>query len=181
MTIKPDKNHVFIFFCLLLLLSALMPLYYFGLNTPLWQAFAFHSPLFLIVLLDGVAYGRTFVLDEEGYTVCFMGFRKKYLWSELRTRRIQPYPKFAVRSRGDFPYRQVAIFSPRRFRKSRLIRPGLYRIFHPLSFMYINFYIPDPVVCGQTIHRRGRHYEADEQEFREKMKQWHVELEEWGV
>ena len=34
---------------------------------------------------------RTLIMDEEGCTVSFLGFRKKYLWKNLRIKRIERY------------------------------------------------------------------------------------------
>ena len=138
-------------------------------------------PIIVLMPVLSVAYGRTFVLDSQGCTVCFLWLRKKYLWDELLTKRIGAYPKLMLNSRGECPYRRGATFAPFRFRHSRYISPKLYSILYPWSFVYINLHIPDPVICGSVVRYPGRYYEADEQEFREKMKQWHVELEEWNT
>ncbi len=36
-----------------------------------------------------VCFGRSFILDERGSTVCFWGYRKTYSWGQLTCKRVQ--------------------------------------------------------------------------------------------
>ena len=173
MVIKRDEYYTLtsligVFACVSILL-----IYVYGCNLSIGVAFMINSPAYLIAIFGLIATGRTFILDQEGCTVLFWKYRKKYTWGELKTKRIESHhlPSM-LRGRYTCPYLTEAIFSPYRIHKPKLIRAGLYSLFHPFSCIYINFSNKD------ANYQHGRYYEVEEATFRQKMKEWGVELEE---
>ena len=172
MLIVRDKNYnlyfaVYIFVCISLLL-----IYVYGFeDVSISFALLINSPAYLIGILGLISTGRTFIMNEEGCTVCFWKYRKKYTWGELKTKRIESHVLPSMFRGSVFcPYLKEAIFAPYKIRKPKVIRADLYSIFHPFSCIYVNFAIEDEK--WQT----GRYYEVEETTFKEKMKQWSVEL-----
>ena len=179
MTIKRDKDYLFKMIVTWVGMAFLAVLYRFGLQMPIQTFLLLHSPLFLYLLAFAVSYGRTFILDAEGCTVCFLWFRKHYCWDDLKTKRVERYPQFSLVKSGDCPYQKYVAYAPYQVHKPRWVKPLFYNILHPWSYIYFNFYISDPNTKGifGPIIYRGRHYEIHEAEFLEKMRQWHVDLE----
>ena len=171
MVIVRDKNYslyfaVYIFACISLLL-----IYVYGFDVSIGFALLINSPAYLTIILGLISTGRTFIMDEEGCTVCFWKYRKKYSWGELKTKRIEKHVLPSMfRGRISCPYLKEAIFAPYKIRKPKVIRAELYSIFHPLSCIYINFALEND--NWQT----GRYYEVEEATFRQKMKQWGVDF-----
>lgn len=180
MTIKRDKDYLFKMIVTWAGMVFLAVMYRFGLQIPFKTFLLLHSPLFLYLLAFSVSYGRTFILDAEGCTICFLWFRKHYFWEDMKFKMIEQYPQFALIPSGDCPYKTYAAFAPYRVHKPRWIRPLFYNIIHPWSYIYLNFYIPDPPAKQKGFFGpptyKGRHYEVHEAEFMEKMYLWHVNL-----
>ncbi len=172
MIITRDKEYKEMFVVYSVCAAGILGCFIFGLN----KSFVFVLlliPVYFFMALYLISYGRTFVLNEYGCTVHFWKYKKLYTWDQLKTKRIEKYnsrPLINGTYRGY--YLTEAIFCFRKIRKPKFIRPSTYSIIHPFSCIYINFN-PTP-----ENWKRGRHYEVDEMEFREKMKQWGVELEE---
>ena len=122
---------------------------------------------------DFVSTGRRIIMDEQGCTVCLGKLQKTYTWTELKTKRIEKhYLPSMMKGYYHCPYRDEAIFAPHKIHKPRFIRGNLYSsLLHPFSCIYVHFSVGEKWTTG-------RYYEVDEQEFRAKMKQWGVELEE---
>lgn len=172
MVIERDKDYKIYVVAYVIASIVLLLLYIYGFNTSIGFAFLINIPVFLISILGSIAIGRTFIMDEEGCTVCFWKYRKKYAWEELKTRKIEEHHLPSMfRGRYSCPYLKEAIFAPHKIRKPKVIRAQLYSLFHPLSCVYINFSIGD-------VPYHGRYYEVDEVTFRQKMKEWGVDLEE---
>lgn len=180
MVIKRDKEYRITMILCLIGIVVLGFIYTLGLNTSIWVFLALHSPLFLYIGLHAIAYGRTFIFSPEGCTVCFLWFRKTYYWNEFRTKKTEIYPHFTIVPAKGCPYKKYVMFAPFRVRKPTLIRPLFYNMIHPWSYIYINFYIPDPRKKGLLgkITYRGRHYEIHEDAFMDKLAQWNVELDD---
>lgn len=168
-----------IFVCLI----AVGFIYHFGMDEPISVILVIHSPVILFYFSHMVAYGRTYVLTAEGCSVRFLWYEKTYLWEDLTTKRIVKFSKYSgFPINRAYPYNLYAIFAPYNVRKPHWLHPVYYNCIHPWSFIYINLDNPDTKnrrgrQCnGHT--RRGRHYEVNEDVFREKMRLWHIVLEE---
>lgn len=175
MVMERDKYYrayvaAYVFVCVFVML-----LYVYGGNISFGLAFLFNSPVFLLTILGGISQGRTFIMDEEGCTVCFWKYKKKYTWEDLITKRIEEhdFPSI-IRGKNSCPYLKGAIFAPYKIHKPKAIGTSLYSLFHPLSCIYINFSLED------VNYENGRYYEIEEAVFMEKMKQWGIALEEPG-
>lgn len=173
MLIERDKDYKFVFFVYVLFSIFLLLLCVYGFDISIDLALLINSPVYLIIILGLISTGRTFIMDEDGCTVHFGKYRKKYTWNELTTKRIEKHnlPSMLA-GRFSCPYLDEAIFSPYKIHKPKVIRVGLYSIFHPFSCIFVNFSL------GNEDWQRGRYYEVEENIFREKMKEWGVELDE---
>lgn len=170
--VQRDEHYKFKAICLLVVCFTVVLIYVIGFNTSFATALLINSPIFIVLIPALIAEGRTFLLDKDGCTVCFGKYRKKYLWNELKTKRIEEHDlPTMLRGRFSPPYLKEAIFSPFKIHKPKMIRANVYCLFHPFSCIYINFALKD------VKYENGRHYEVDEEEFIEKMNQWSVTLE----
>ena len=117
-----------------------------------------------------LAFGKTFILEEEGCTVCFLWYRKEYRWDELQVKRYANY-------RPCIPLlkcycKEGAEFSPKNLHRPRWLAAADYcEMFHPMSFFFIYFY-PENMRSRSLMF-----YVVDGNEFREKMREWGVPME----
>lgn len=170
MVIHRDKDYMLYVAIELFLCVALLFLYVFGCDMTIGFALLFNSPVYVIVILELISAGRTFIMDEEGCTVCFWRFRKKYTWTELRTKKIEEYYLPSITDgKLRCPYTKEAFAAPYKIRKPRMIRSNLYSLLYPFSFIYVNFSLKN------KNWKTGRYYEIDEGIFRQKMKDWDVD------
>lgn len=128
---------------------------------------------FLIMLPWCIASGRTLIMDESGCTVCLLGYKRHYRWSELTTKQYIHYENC-------FEYRslctEAAEFSVKKARIPKWMKAYTYsQFFRPFSFFFV-YFPPDPRPKNEGLYPII--YEADEQMFRAKMKEWHVEMKE---
>lgn len=126
--------------------------------------------LFFGAMRYWIATGRTLIMNEDGCTVCFGWYKKKYKWDELKVKRMEDYRNaFGYRS----PYTKGVIFSPNIIHKPKWLKPEEYSIHvHPITFFFV--YFPP---AKRTRANGPALYTVDEEVFREKMKIWNVELE----
>ena len=173
MVLKRDKYYKFQVFAYIFSFVCLSLIYVYGMQAPLCIALLINTPAYLLIILSLISTGRTFIMDEEGCTVCFWKYCKKYTWKEMKTKKIESHDLPSM-LRGKFtcPYTKEAIFSPYRVHKPKSIRSWLYSLLHPLSCIYVNFSLEN------DSYELGRYYEVDEKIFRQKMEQWGVQLEE---
>lgn len=148
-------------------------IYVYGLDTSIGFAILLNLPVVLLCISGIISYGRTFVLGKDGCEIRFWRFRKKYTWGELKTKTIETHDlPSMLRGRYSYPYLKEAMFAPFRIHKPKIIRAEMYSIFHPFSFIYINF------ATNVAGYQNGRYFEVDEAEFRRKMTEWGIQLEE---
>ena len=169
MIIKRDKDYKIYCFMLVFTCVFLILVYIFGKNAPLHLALLLHSPVFLFIILSMIAMGRTFVLDKNGIIVCFWKYRKTYTWNQLQTKRIETYNLPPI-GRIACPYTKEAIFSPYKIHKPKAMHSSFYSIFHPFSYIFINF-SPE-----NKKYQTGRYYEIEESVFWEKIQEWGIDM-----
>ena len=149
MIVKKDKEYWFYVCFSHIGVLIVMIAFYFGLNLTIGWTLVVYAPLFLIIVLGAIIYGRTFILSAEGCTVCFLCFQRTYRWEELQTKRIERYPKYSlVRPMKYNPYQKYAMLAHYRVRKPRWVYPEQYSSLHPWSYIYLNSII-------QTINYLG--------------------------
>ena len=121
---------------------------------------------------------RTLIMDEEGCTVCLWFIRKKYLWKNLRVKRIEHYY-----NAPGYYYTEGVVFSIHKIHKPKWMHASTYsNLVHPFSFFYVYFSIKPYIWRGGDREiNGGRKYEVDEEMFLEKLKSWNVELEDTRV
>lgn len=183
MIIKRDKEYRIMVIAVMVCAIIAGYIFYMGLGLSVSGTLAAVSPVMLLIFLHAVGYGRTFTLAPDGCTVRFLCFEKTYLWDQFKTKKIISTPKHPILAiNRAYPYQQYAVFAPFRIRKPRWLNPIYYNFIHPWSFVYINLDNSNTKTRRERqsteYKRRGRHYEASEQEFREKMSLWHIALEE---
>ncbi len=142
----------------------------------LWVAFLL---LFVCCFaIQTVAWHRTFILNETGCTVCFLWYKRQYRWDELEMKQYVTYGEAITR----FGAHSIAVrgveFSPKRRKISRRRDGCNYSLRHPLTFIPISF-LKNGMSLEECDKERMRYcYPMDEELFRSKMKEWHVEPEE---
>ena len=174
MIIKPEKTTiviaVFLFFTYIPLVLVTM-----SNGVSLVASLEGWGIYLLLALRCGLESCRTLIMDEEGCTVKILFIKKKYHWDELKVKRIEKYMhKYGYKS---LPYNGCAVFSKRKIRKPKRMHPADYSMLvHPFSFFYVCFHSDKPLQKWVSYYPPD--YEVDEDEFRELMKKWNVELEE---
>lgn len=118
---------------------------------------------------------RKLIMDEQGCTVSFLWFKKKYYWNQLKVKRIESYEKHQGYS---IPYTGGVIFSKKSVYKPIGWTPLYYNwLFHPFSFFFVNFAVQ--LNLKRTKARPCPPiYEIKEEVFLSQMQEWGVELED---
>lgn len=170
MIIKSEKGNmeqiVIMFGCI----AAFIILMAVGVKCSMGFLFACAFILLFGAMRYWIATGRTLIMDEEGCTVCFGWYRKKYKWDELKVKRMEDYRNaFGHRS----PYTKGVIFSPYTIHKPKWLKPDEYsKYVRPFTFFFV-YFPPEK----RTRANGPALYTIDEVVFLEKMKIWNVKLE----
>lgn len=172
MTITSDKRNkaaIFLLFAIVVALFAVLCMDSQSLSGPLIVC----TIPFVLVIRYWMATERTIILTKDGCTVCFLWYKKAYTWRELKVKRLVNYENsFGYKS----PYRGGAEFSPMNISKPRWLMPAEYSILaHPLSFIFVYF---SPKELSQAGSQYPMIYTVDEAIFREKIKEWGIQLQE---
>ena len=171
-TIKKNKDYWLHLVLYIVALAISMIVFVWGCDLSVEIALTINAPVAILILLNSIATGRTFILDETGCTVCFLKYKKRYTWSELKTKRIeQHHLPSMLAGRLAPPYTKEVIISPRKVHKPKSVRMELYSLIYPLSCVYVHFSMEN------DKYRYGKNYEIDEEIFWEKMRQWDVRWE----
>lgn len=102
------------------------------------------------------------------------GSIKKYLWDELRVKRIEQYED-SLMTNGT---RKGVTFSKRNLRKPNHVHPAFYAPRFPfMSYFYVYFTANKRRISGTQRIELPEEYPVDEEEFMEKMRLWHIGLE----
>ena len=145
--------------------------------------------IFLVILHTG----ETVILDEKGCClVWFNGLlKKKYKWEQLKTKRI--LYKADRREALGYEAKKCVLLTKRKINNKSVwnnpfVQTEKYTtvekgaefveqfpfLFRPLSIIYI-YFAAEPEACKED----GCYYSVvDEKAFMEKMKEWHIELED---
>lgn len=123
-------------------------------------------------LSDMVYNGRTLVMDQEGCTVIFGAFHKRYLWSDLQTRRLEYFTRTGESSRG-------VVFAKKHIRSMNYEDPGKDAL---LKMFSVSFYVSFDIDDAERINKYElipvpKYYKVDEKEFLTKMHEWGVKIE----
>ena len=124
----------------------------------------------LLCLLQWVAAGKTLIFSENGITISFLWYAKKYRWEDLKTKRYVNYKnKLGYRN----PCLGGAEFSPKRVKHLRHKSADYCTLLHPCSFFYVSF-------KPKSKSQYPVSYAVNETKFRNQLSQWGIELETEG-
>ena len=118
---------------------------------------------------------------EQGCTISILGYRKTYLWSEIKSKY---YDSFAGTRMGgnysQFDLDDGIFFSTHKYKRSNRTVPNQYAARHPLSSFYVVF---PPAYLNKTDKFLGLEikyappaYMVDRDEFLALLESWGVEL-----
>ncbi|MBQ4563441.1 MAG: hypothetical protein IJA58_03045 [Lachnospiraceae bacterium] len=128
----------------------------------------FGLPL-LLMIRYWVATGRTIKLDRYGCEVTFLGYRKKYLWEEMKYRKYENAESYRFYKTL---FLESVFFSRKNIRKPIWMSPEWYCIWrHPFSTFFV-YFRPKAKVRRLPVFI----YCVEEDEFRQHLAEWGVEI-----
>lgn len=159
-------------------------------------------PLILLgwaALTEWVSTNRVFIMEQEGCTVCFYGYKKFYLWNEFAVKRWENYTRYSYLklpsgSDGKGYYREGVFFSKYSVNKSDSMTPMEYMLCRPMTSFCVNFY-PEGITeghgdyksccSGDFLHdifysnprKLPEVYPVEKEVFVNYMKLWNVDIE----
>ena len=124
-------------------------------------------PMMVLMYLTFL-FRRTLIMDEKGCTIYGFGKERYYTWEEFAIRRLEEHliPVSRGHEKG-----YVVFFSVYPVEKAQNKNPIDYWRHHPLSMTMFSFHF---ALSEDEIYEPG----YEESYFREKMREWNVELEE---
>ena len=121
-----------------------------------------------------VCIGKTLIMDSEGCTICYGPLKKKYMWDEFSVKCIWSFRftrKLGSQCREGVVFSKYKAFRPwgRFSMPFSFLRP-------PISYFCVFFSTNEPWTnYGRNMPKI---FPVNEEEFMEKMRLWHVELED---
>ncbi len=178
MVIKSDRLAYGIMMCALIGILIVFIIEFGYQEIDLWMIILSRICLYYLIIVFGIVYGKKITLTPEGCTIGLFCFHKMYTWDQFKTKQWENYEKVLQGSRG---FRGGLFLSTYRVRKHYHTNPVTYALFsfHPFStiFIYFKVYGSDEKMIGNGKIHTGC-YEADEQELRDTLSRWGVEIEE---
>ena len=173
MLIKPGKYAVITTMGILLFVVATM--IYIAIIDNNWLyllVLCVFIPLYMPMI---IASCRILFMDKDGCTVYFLWFKKHYRWDELKIKQYVEYKGYFMASSVS-PFKRAAEFCPKDVSIPKRWDAHVYsQRRHPFSFFFVSF--ADRTSQGSKKRFSGA-YEVDETMFREKLKEWGVEMKE---
>lgn len=130
--------------------------------------------LSFIAMLSIMQIGRTYIFDKEGLTVCFIFYKKKYTWEELKVKRLDNYKDCILRG-----YTEGAVFATDEVKRTYFMTaPDAYRIKHLLIPLASPFFI-DFIEEGKPFSQQETNsmYQVNKKDFLEAMGELGVKLD----
>ena len=177
MTVKSDRGEVFrIFMVLFASIMTFIFAYPVRDDIEVIVMLCLCNGFFLIFLArEVVSRMRSLYFEEDGVTVRFAFYQKKYQWSDFVIKRMEYYGwKSQDGTLRVITYERGAYFCPYKIRKKVGEPPALALTPHLFSLVYVNF-VPSP--RPKNFYGVPISYPVDEEIFLAKMKEWGVELE----
>ena len=122
---------------------------------------------------------KIIILTPEGCTIKLFCYKKTYTWNQLRTKQWEDYRDFWKSIMKSY-YQGGLFLSPYCTRQEYKTYPDLYvelLTLHPFASVYIYFKRPSNKARKRSSDTK-HYYEADEQELRDTLSRWGVEIEE---
>ena len=119
-------------------------------------------------------FGKKICIDEKGCYVQFLWYRKQYAWEELTVKRVERYSLLSGGHRIN--HKSGCVFSAHPIHKPKWMNPVAYCFCcRPMSVFFVLFEYEREKDFFQTFPYI---YEVSETEFREKIQQWNIQLQE---
>ena len=189
MTIRPNRSAGL--FMALIIEFIMIPFYIYAASL---KMFLVEMGIVQILVLGVVlSIGKTIILNEKGCCLSWLNglIRKEYDWEQLKTKRV--LYKTDRRESYGFEAEKCVLLSTRIIKNKSVwnnpfVQTEKYTtvekgaefveqfpfLFRPLSIIYI-YFAAEPEACKED----GCYYSVvDEKVFMEKMKEWHIELED---
>lgn len=139
------------------------------------------NPSILILLIVSallfrawIVFGRTLFFDQNGCSIKFLCFKKKYSWDELKTKRMENFSN-SVGYREQ-PFVSGVVFCPHQVKRPYWIKPASFNfVFHSFDFFFV--YFSQPNVFDKQTNAYTPIYLVEKELFLEKLKQWNVAIE----
>ena len=183
MTVKTDRKYLLLYPTIVFTCCGLGCVIGIYKDFPLvW--FISMGVLFLAyITFQTVVLSKTLIFSEDGCTVKLLWFKRFYRWSELETKRyidLCELQNIDVSSLFGFrrilPYKSCAEFSVKKLNGSVTRYPTTRAIFLGIfSYFYVYFDSPS---MSKSQKERAFEYLIDESEFRSKLQEWGVEMQE---
>ena len=181
MVFNPDKKSILyltILFSLFSICFIIIGLYYSNKRN-LWWGILVLCVFFAICEFKALlVYGMTLTMDENGCTLDFLWIRKKYLWSDLKTIRVEDLREALYATPDSSGYEKCIVFST----KAR-IKPFIYATPHFRYDFLFRIHFKTFVVYFVKYDKEGKRCHSDalwaceEEEMLTKLKEWGIEPE----
>ena len=160
MIIKNNLSYIYIsILWIAMIISVIALASLVGFNFPI--LIYFFLMLYSCVCLT-VVFGRKIIFNEDGAIICFLWFKKMYLWSDLNVKIDTCGDKIALRGTT---HKRVLYISPHIIPDSIFRHPNFWSVFvHPFSFVFI-YLSEDGVIEGGLL-------QMSEAKFKEQMEAW---------
>lgn len=138
-----------------------------------WGLFPLWIFMFVFIISHWMVIGRTLRMDEQGCSVCFLCYRKRYQWEELQVKSVEYHDHD---SGLRLPYTGGIVFIAKGKRGPRKLYDLLdYNSSCPFSSFFV-FFRPEEPVDKWTYYKGV--YEVDKEQFMKKLEEWRVEIQE---
>jgi len=171
MVVKPNRSNIInsALYGALFLVCLIITVILYPSDTTMWLATSFS---FLMFVLVTVVTCRRLKFDSEGITVSLLFFNKKYLWRDVKTKRICDYSDLGKTYKTGI-YSMGAEFCIVSLKKRGKKMPFDYCIFNRwFSFIFVSFVESKPDDVKTPLL-----YEVCQKEFIDLMKTLNIDVE----
>ena len=160
MIIKNNLSYIYIsILWIAMIISVIVFASLFGFIFPILICFFY---MLYLCVCSTVVFGRKIIFNEDGAIICFLWFKKMYLWSDLNVKIDNCGDKLAIRGTT---HKRALYISPHIIPDSIFCHPNFWSTFvHPFSFVFI-YLLEDDVIDGGLL-------QMSEAKFKEQMEAW---------
>ena len=180
MVFKPSKEsvlYIIILFSSCSISFIIIGLYYSNKRN-LWWGILVLCVFFAICAFKLLMiYGSTLTMDENGCTLDFLWIRKKYLWSDLKTIRVEDLRATIYATHDSSGYEKCIVFSTKaRIKPFIYATPNFRYDFFGTHFKTFFVYFVKYNKDGKR-NDNGTLWSCEEEEMLAKLKEWGIEPE----
>ena len=178
MTLQPSKEGNILIGCILSVPLVISVITWISFDFDFMAALLFFLVLSPVCINYGIAHGRTIVMTPEGCHIKLLWIEKFYKWDDFKTKRYEQYwGELSPIERGS-PYIKGAYFSPRKTRQLSMHKPATRVMWSVFAFSKVYVYFYSENYEKEKLSAFPVYYATDEAEFRQKMRQWNVDIAE---